>query len=198
MRAALCLLSLLASAGAATAGEKKTAAGIDCAALDRRAEQLEVNFRPPLEAKVAGKGRLYFHTAPAAACTDKKAYIIPGDSLTVHKPHRGWMQVVYISRSGKEYSGWVEEKRLTLGAPYGQDEAASGLPRDVGDFISRRDDCEHFIGEEPYDAERRAYLEKVIRETCTGSNQALDALRRKYRGNAAVLKALAGYERLAE
>lgn len=195
MRAVFCLLLLL-PAGVAMAGEK-AAVGIDCAALDRKAEQLEVDFRPPLQAKVAGKGRLYFHTAPAAACIDK-AYIIPGDSLIVHKPHRGWMQVVYVSRSGKEYNGWVEEKRLTLGAPFGQDEAATGLPRDVSDFISRRDDCEHFIGEEPYDAERRAYLEKVIRETCTGSNQVLDALRRKYRSNAAVLKALADYERLAE
>jgi len=196
-RILLCVLSLLGT-GVAWAGESASAAaGFDCAQLEQKVAQTEVDFRPPLQAEVVGKGRLYFHSAPNAACI-RKVYVVPGDALTVYTPHDGWMQVMYVSRKGTETSGWVTEKRLALGEPYGQDKAIAALPKEVGAFISRRDDCEHFIGEEPYDAERRAYLEKVVRETCTGSNQQLDALRRKYRDNSEVMQALAGYEKLAE
>lgn len=57
-----------------------------------------------------------------------------------------------------------------------------------------RDGCDHFRGEEPYDAERRAYLEKSIRDLCTGTDAKLADLRQRYARNQDVMAALAGYE----
>ncbi|MCL1633680.1 hypothetical protein M2650_03345 [Luteimonas sp. SX5] len=190
LRILLCALAL-SCAGSVAAAERA-----DCAALAATADG-EPDFRPPLQAKVTGKGRLHFHNAPSAACR-QKIFVIPGDALTVYKPYQGWVQVMYVSRAGKDFTGWVEEKRLAIEGAYGQDPAAAELPKDVVAFISRRDDCEHFLGEEPYDAERREYLAKTVRELCTGSNEELAALRGKYRNNEAVIQALSGYERIAE
>jgi hypothetical protein len=38
----------------------------------------------------------------------------------------------------------------------------AALPRPVAAFIERRADCNHWTGEEPYDAERRAEIERAI------------------------------------
>lgn len=190
LRASLCALAL-SCAGSAVAAERA-----DCAAIAAAADG-EADFRPPLQAKVTGEGRLHFHDAPSAAC-EQKVFVIPGDALTVYKPYQGWMQVMYVGRAGKDFTGWVEEKRLAIDGPYGKDPATAALPKDVAAFIGRRDDCEHFLGEEPYDAERRDYLAKTVRELCTGSNEELAALRSKYRNDEAVIQALSGYEHIAE
>jgi hypothetical protein len=42
--------------------------------------------------------------------------------------------------------------------------AASGLPADVLKFEERRNLCDHFRGEEPYDKERRKFLEENLRK----------------------------------
>lgn len=70
----------------------------------------------------------------------------------------------------------------------------SPLPADVQAFVEQRDLCDHFRGEEPYDEERRLFLEQNMIELCTGSDGQLAALKQKYRGNEAVQSALAGYE----
>jgi hypothetical protein len=67
------------------------------------------------------------------------------------------------------------------------------LPDDVAAFVERRDSCEHFVGEEGYDAERAAFLTKNIVELCTGSKNQLIALRKKYTGNAPAIAALQKY-----
>lgn len=71
---------------------------------------------------------------------------------------------------------------------------ASVLPEDVATFIERRDQCDQFRGEEPYDDARAAELATKLRETCTGSDTALKRLKKKYAGNATVRAKLAGYD----
>lgn len=68
------------------------------------------------------------------------------------------------------------------------------LPADVLAFIEQRDMCDHFRGEEPYDEERRVFLEQNMIELCTGSDRKLAELKAKYLGNDTVRAALAGYE----
>ena len=68
------------------------------------------------------------------------------------------------------------------------------LPGDIAMFVERRDSCEHFVGEEAYDAERAAFLTKNIVELCTGSKKQLIALRKKYTGNAPAIAALRKYD----
>lgn len=64
-------------------------------------------------------------------------------------------------------------------------------PRKVAAFIERRAGCNHFLGEEPYDAERRAFLEKTIRELrCARIERDERALRRQFRKQPAVLRLL--------
>lgn len=71
--------------------------------------------------------------------------------------------------------------------------AAGPLPEDVAKFIERRDLCDHFRGEEPYDQERKAFLDKSINASCPGTDQELAGLRAKYKHDAAILEHLAPY-----
>ncbi|MET0370443.1 MAG: hypothetical protein ABW039_03595 [Sphingobium sp.] len=73
-------------------------------------------------------------------------------------------------------------------------EADERFPGEVTAFMVDRDGCDHFRGEEPYDAERRVYLEESIAALCTGSDARLALLRRRYAGDATVMAALSGYE----
>lgn len=68
------------------------------------------------------------------------------------------------------------------------------FPAEVTTFMVDRDGCDHFRGEEPYDAERAAYLEQSIRELCTGSDEKLARLRRRYAAEPDVVAALDNYE----
>lgn len=73
-------------------------------------------------------------------------------------------------------------------------ESSSRLPDEVSQFMERRNLCEHFLGEEPYDEERRKFLMKNLKKYCTGTDKELSSVRNKYKNNEAVLNALAGYE----
>lgn len=68
------------------------------------------------------------------------------------------------------------------------------FPQEVTNFMVERDSCDHFRGEEPYDAERRAYLAENIAELCTGTDGRLSALRMRYANDPAVTAALSGYD----
>lgn len=72
--------------------------------------------------------------------------------------------------------------------------AATPLPNDVANFVKRRDACDHFRGEEAYDAERGAFLRKSLKETCAGSDRKLKSLREKYHRDPAVVTKLKDYE----
>lgn len=68
------------------------------------------------------------------------------------------------------------------------------LPTDVSQFITKRDQCDHFRGEEAYDEARQKFLEQKFEETCTGSDKALIDLRTKYKNDAHVTERLSEYE----
>jgi len=78
--------------------------------------------------------------------------------------------------------------------PSGQAGQLAPFPQEVTNFMVERDSCDHFRGEEPYDADRRAYLEENIAELCSGTDGRLAALRIRYASNATVIAALSGYE----
>ena len=71
---------------------------------------------------------------------------------------------------------------------------AAALPAEVLAFIAQRESCDHFRGEEGYDAERRAFLAKALAKTCTGTDRALAALRERFAAQPAVLAALKDFE----
>lgn len=71
---------------------------------------------------------------------------------------------------------------------------APPFPAEVTAFMVDRDGCDHFRGEEPYDAERAAYLEQSVRELCKGSDEKLIQLRRRYAAEPDVVVALSHYE----
>lgn len=67
-------------------------------------------------------------------------------------------------------------------------------PADAAAFRKRRDECDHFRGEDAHDAERGAFLKTAVERTCKGTDAELKALRRRHAGNAAVIATLAAYE----
>lgn len=61
-------------------------------------------------------------------------------------------------------------------------------------FIERREACDHFRGEDPYDAARRAFLKRKLSETCKGTDAELSRLRRKYRDSPHVVARLFAFD----
>lgn len=82
--------------------------------------------------------------------------------------------------------------------PSDDDMSALPFPREVTAFMVDRDGCDHFRGEEPYDAERRAYIAENIAELCQGTDARLATLRRRYAGDRSVTAALKGYDQHIE
>ena len=72
--------------------------------------------------------------------------------------------------------------------------AQNAFPPDVAGFIERRDGCDHFRGEEPYDEERRLFLLQNMKELCTGTDRHLAGLKKKYAGQPDVMEKLNDYE----
>lgn len=70
----------------------------------------------------------------------------------------------------------------------------SALPIDVAVFVKQRDGCDHFRGEEAYDAERRKDLARQMKKWCTGTDAKLHALKIKYATRPKVLDKLNTYE----
>jgi hypothetical protein len=69
--------------------------------------------------------------------------------------------------------------------------ALAAAPRDVARYIDRRQGCNHWAGEEGYDAARRAEINKAIDDLrCTALDRDGRVLRQHYRHNPAVLRAL--------
>ncbi|MDX8388290.1 MAG: hypothetical protein R8M46_07140 [Ghiorsea sp.] len=72
------------------------------------------------------------------------------------------------------------------------------LPYEVVQFIEKRDSCDHFRGEYPYDKERRVFLYKNMVELCSGTDKELADLKKKHNSNSDVMKALSVYENTIE
>ncbi|MBB1520313.1 hypothetical protein [Aquipseudomonas guryensis] len=64
------------------------------------------------------------------------------------------------------------------------------LPEDLAAFIQDYENCEHFSGEEPYDEERRAFLNEQIEQSCTDLETQRRALSQRYAGQAELLQHL--------
>lgn len=66
-----------------------------------------------------------------------------------------------------------------------------GQPAPVIDLINRIVDCNHWSGEEPYNAERREEIRKAITELrCSALKVDEEALLKKFNGNEKVRKAI--------
>ena len=76
--------------------------------------------------------------------------------------------------------------------------AQTRFPAEVERFIDRRDKCDHFRGEEPYDEERGEFLHRRMVEFCNGTDKQLAELKQKYQGNKAVTERLNRYEPFIE
>ena len=72
--------------------------------------------------------------------------------------------------------------------------SAAPFPREVTEFMVARDGCDHFRSEEPYDAERRAFIQENIVELCHGTDARLAMLRRRYADDPSVMAALKSYD----
>ncbi len=74
---------------------------------------------------------------------------------------------------------------------------ATGIPDypfDVEEFIDRREICDHFRGEEPYDADRAKFLAAQIKETCSGTDKELRELKQKYKNDDKIMQILNRFE----
>lgn len=74
--------------------------------------------------------------------------------------------------------------------------AGTRWPADVGKFIHARDTCDHFRGElpDPDQVQRMKEVSKQLAKFCTGTDEKLASLKRKYARNALVTKQLDSYE----
>lgn len=88
----------------------------------------------------------------------------------------------------------VERERLVGPTPVPATAVSTNLPADVIAFRSKRDECDHFRGEDATDEARAAELEKLLDRTCKGTDAALAALRKRYAKDPAVIAALADYD----
>ena len=86
----------------------------------------------------------------------------------------------------------AEKRSGTAAAP--PPVATGALPDEVEKFVRQRDNCDHFRGEDAYNEERAKFLQKSLKETCTGTDARLQSLRDRYRSNPAVAQKLKEYE----
>lgn len=70
----------------------------------------------------------------------------------------------------------------------------AALPADVAAFVEKRDTCDHFRGEEPYDDERAKFIGEQLEANCTGTDAELARLRAAHAADPAIMARLADYE----
>jgi hypothetical protein len=63
------------------------------------------------------------------------------------------------------------------------DRRSAAIPADVRSLVIDAQGCNHFAGEEPYDAERAAFLKKNIDSMCPDLKQRHKKLTKKYAQN---------------
>jgi len=87
---------------------------------------------------------------------------------------------------------------ITLGLNIAIADEPPKLPPDVSTFVEKRDLCDHFRGEDPYDEERRVFLEENMIKFCTGTDAELAELKQKYHHNPSIMDVLNRYEEKIE
>jgi hypothetical protein len=65
---------------------------------------------------------------------------------------------------------------------------------DLDTFIARRDQCDHFRGEEAYDKARGRFLARQMRKYCKGTDKALARLKALHANDAKAMAVLSKYE----
>lgn len=98
--------------------ERTLAANADCAAFNRAGRSAAVSSRLgpgpiELQATVARRGRLPFHSGPAAHCRTRQ-FIIRGDRVSVGVPFNGYRPITYIAKDGKVHRSWVDASALDI------------------------------------------------------------------------------------
>lgn len=86
----------------------------DCARSLALAREQQVRV-PDWQAgrRVAGKDRLYFHSAPERGCRQRETFVVPGDSLQALYEYATYTEVQFVHpRTGRVSLGWVESGRL--------------------------------------------------------------------------------------
>jgi len=79
------------------------------------------------------------------------------------------------------------------------DALTKDLPADAKALVYRIVDCDHWTGEEPYDADRRAEIERAVAElACNSLPRDEAALRRRYAARPRVIEALDRAHKLSE
>ncbi|KLD72468.1 hypothetical protein [Xanthomonas pisi] len=73
-----------------------------------------------------------------------------------------------------------------------------GMPEDVRKLVEDYDTCEHFAGEEPYDADRRHEIEVAVAQFCTPAPARLAKLMQQYRNDAHISEWLRQYSAQAD
>lgn len=70
-------------------------------------------------------------------------------------------------------------------------ERVAAQPKAVRKFIARRTECNHWGGEEPYDADRRREIERAVRGLrCDRLDRDEVRLLRRYKGRSALIELL--------
>ncbi len=70
--------------------------------------------------------------------------------------------------------------------------------KEYSQFTARRDQCDHFRGEEPYDAARAREIAAKVKQYCTGTDRELRRLRKRYAHDPHVLERLRRFENSVE
>lgn len=74
----------------------------------------------------------------------------------------------------------------------------SSVVQSARSFIIKRQGCDHFRGEPPFDEQRKQFLIAQIKELCTGTDAKLQRLRAKYANQPETMKALSEFEDCVE
>lgn len=72
------------------------------------------------------------------------------------------------------------------------------IPADVARFVSERNLCDHFRGEEPFNETRAQFLGDSIKEICTGTDQKLRSLKATYENDEGIMSMLNEFEETIE
>lgn len=76
--------------------------------------------------------------------------------------------------------------------------APAPLPKEVQAFVELREACDHWRGQRGFDTERQKDIDWSVCQSCPGTDAELARLKQKYKGNARVTEALAGFESRVE
>ncbi len=85
--------------------------------------------------------------------------------------------------NGTAHSAQSNGRKVQVTMPRKPQSIARTIPADVARFIERRERCDHFRGEDPYNSDRAKFLALKMVETCQGTDVELAGLRAKHRNN---------------